>query len=395
MMRLHKFLVLIFIVASQAFCTPAGLEPFTEKAFLPLKRLDKAYFRSQAGPISEKAFEKKWKGALRTPINFFRAFVVSYYEDIKNVKGLGPVGLCYGDAHLGNFGFVLFKEGTLFVYNDLDDSGPCPVVADNLRFLTSLRLYRRRAEAQVPDLAKLYVDIVSKESEMESLPIDFFPNMEKVGNDILTTYTKGKKFLYEDSGLEEIDPKTTEAVKEAVRTATVTLGFPGPVVPLAVAGRSHRHGGSAGLDRFWILVDLPDGNREVLEMKGQLAPATYVGGWGAPLTDRFNQLTEEFWKGLTKRFYQPVSFEGTVYLIRSRKKSDIDLDELSKPQLRQLLRAETSLLAFQHQRYWQSWAGSEIKNKDWQSSLVSWLVDNSAVMAERYQAIYEKMQKAD
>lgn len=90
----------------------------------------------------------------KDPDHFLRSFVPYYYFSLRNNPQWGtPIasisgegGWCVGDAHFSNFGVILNANGNPdFTINDMDDSGPCHLAADTLRFLTSIILSKPQA----------------------------------------------------------------------------------------------------------------------------------------------------------------------------------------------------------------------------------------------------------
>ncbi len=75
----------------------------------------------------------------------WRSFPPYYYELINRMSPyLGDdffqrPGLCAGDPHLENFGFIFLKN-TIFTVNDLDDATPCSLNADAMRLFIGHRL---------------------------------------------------------------------------------------------------------------------------------------------------------------------------------------------------------------------------------------------------------------
>ena len=112
-------------------------------ALPPDSVLTKEFFRANTVGVDDAQFEDRWKASLEDPLLYFRSYVRPFYAYLKNVKPPGRIGVCYGDAHPNNFGFVLFGKQLSYVYNDLDDSGPCPAAFDALRYFTALRLLEK------------------------------------------------------------------------------------------------------------------------------------------------------------------------------------------------------------------------------------------------------------
>src|SRR5688500_5751506 len=84
-----------------------------------------------------KFLEERIKAA-DAPFKFLRAFVPYYYRALKDKPADYPAfeslksfeGWCAGDPHHENFGVMIDAESAAaFTLTDLDDSGPCPLVA--------------------------------------------------------------------------------------------------------------------------------------------------------------------------------------------------------------------------------------------------------------------------
>src|SRR5262249_59112239 len=98
----------------------------------------------------------------------FRVYHAAYHKDFAvnlrteaRAKIPAARGLCVGDAHPDNFGFLKFDTTMLYAFNDLDDSGHCPVALDALRYITAVRLFFDKDLAETA--AKRYVKVLKGE----------------------------------------------------------------------------------------------------------------------------------------------------------------------------------------------------------------------------------------
>src|SRR5262249_19759014 len=145
-------------------------------------------------------FDAKWKGSLVAPNIFMRSYPPAYHADLMQVgaKRLpGEEGICFGDAHPDNFGFIAINGKTKFVFNDLDDSGICPIAVDAARYSAVLHLYFADADLTA-DVIEHYVDTVMDSSAGEKIDKSLIPDMDKHRMKEVDTSTKNGKFLFAD-----------------------------------------------------------------------------------------------------------------------------------------------------------------------------------------------------
>ncbi len=136
-------------------------------------------FRDDYKNLSDSLFDAKMKEALQdSSLMFLRSFVNTYYSDLAASNNSQNIIYCLGDAHLENFGFLLFGSRTRFVFNDLDDSGPCPLEFDILRYFAAVDLAMNDTQL-VSDLIEEYVAVLNNKKNPADLPSSKFPDLPK------------------------------------------------------------------------------------------------------------------------------------------------------------------------------------------------------------------------
>lgn len=135
---MKKLLILPLLLTVSNYAL-ADRTPSSDPSEQTFKRLKNLY------PDQSDAFiQQRYKNA---PDAFqkWRSFPPYYYELLNRMAShLGSSftqrpGLCAGDPHLENFGFIYLKK-TLFTINDLDDATPCSLNADAMRLFIGHRL---------------------------------------------------------------------------------------------------------------------------------------------------------------------------------------------------------------------------------------------------------------
>lgn len=374
----------LFVLIAPASLYGETLDVVDAARLSPTAHWDKARFRGLYKELDDAGFNGKWKGAMVTPLTLTRAFEPQFYLDMLSFQNVGPIGICHGDAHFDNFGFVVFGEGPKFVINDLDDAGYCPVALDMLRLLVSIRL-TPADKSMVSKVAAVYADIVNPKNgavEVPELPASMFPadlrdtkDAKEKDAELVKTHTKHDRFIL-DGKLSPAKSATAEEVIAAVRKGHEDMRI------LDVAEYAKTTGGSAALLRFWVLHENKTGAREILELKRMVQPATAVGHWKAIPKPRLEWATRTFWSGLEIHHYRTVSLKGMEFMLRSRNKPSIEWDEIPPSKRQTAYSVEAGILAKLHRP---SWKGSDT------SGLVTWLEESSAVVAERMTSIHEAL----
>lgn len=343
------------------------------KSAAPL--LTKSALHTTNPAISDAAFALKWKAALESPLLFIRSFPAGYHNSLK--RGPPPPGeeaLCVGDAHPANFGFLHLGGKTFYGYNDLDDSGYCPVAYDALRYFIALDLLTGD-QGLVKDIVERYVDAVKDPSRGSGVPKSTEPDWGKVAKKGLGEATKGDKIVGADVGAPQAADKA--AVLAALAGDARTKGHK----VLDVAEIARDSGGSGGLSRFWVLAQ-KDSARVLLELKESTKPGVE---WGRhshtlPPASRLGALKFAFWGGPNSIDSYDLQAGKKTFLVRDRLgKKSLDVASLGGQDKKAVLQAQASELARIHRAAW-----SAVKKDD----LRAWLLDNAGALGKVWKEAY-------
>lgn len=340
--------------------------------------IDRAFLRATDANLSDDEFARKWAGSLASPLLFLRSYPGAFHRDLARVAAdrfPGPQGLCFGDPHPDNFGYLRPADKTRYAFNDLDDSGPCPLAADAARYFTALRL-AVEDRALIAAALEQYVDVVKDPGRAVDVPGSLAPDWDEVRSKGLDESVTGDRFdRAKNPALSAPTASERAAVLATSQSDPILSRF--SVYDVAVLDRTV--GGSGGLHRYWLLAQTR-GVRTILELKQAATPGVE---WGRhtetlPPDRRLAVLTAAFW-GTTPaadNFY--VRLGGARYLCRDRllRKSLSPLDLGSKDQRRVLL-AQASHMALLHG---DAWKGTK---KD---DLRVWLSGTSQTLADRWRA---------
>ncbi len=320
--------------------------------------------------LSESDFSLKFTESIKTPLDFFRSYPITFYKDSKLI-GDFTTALCYGDPHFENFGFINFEKETRYVFNDLDDSGICPLPLDALRYFTSLYFFSF-SHRQIEGFITNYNVHYSNELTLPSLSKPLQVNLEKKRLKNLKKYTAQNKFI-KDKDFLPLSIEVQQRIEDPV-----TQKFPNIKVQDSVF-YSKQGGGSSGLKRYWLLIKNESNKQDIIELKERRIPAT-----------RFSTTTTEFLglKTLAQLIWGrlPISFEeldleGTSYQIRSRTKDDINLAKIPSNLRSEVINLQTALMAKLHKE----------AAKDDQAVSNDWYIKSSKVIAQRYLQAFEEL----
>ncbi len=391
---MKKKLYLLPLATTSAFlhtsCTPpketktavASWGDFAAKKLPDSDSLDKKFFASMAPEISQSTFDARWKNSLDTPLSLLRSHVRAYYAITQKIVPTGsPIGYCFGDAHLANFGFIEAKNGSAnFLYNDLDDSGICPVALDALRYFTSLRL--SGTDDDVKKYISLYSKMLSGSEQFRAIPKSFIPNFQAVREETLKKETKQNKFDRGAGDFHDVDPNIATTVAQAVAVVLTQESQGQPQIQDVVLSRE-QGGGSFGLTRYWALVQT--NQADIIEIKQTAEPATSYGKWGIVPGERLETLKQIFWGGDdAARVYRDANFNGLSWVVRSRVKVSMDPTKLKSDDRDNVYQSEVSLLAKLHKPMYPSFSHDNAKD------IEAWLDDGSKQIAKLYQDVFKK-----
>ncbi|MBH46777.1 MAG: hypothetical protein CME71_01260 [Halobacteriovorax sp.] len=332
---------------------------------LELSQLQKTY-----SFLSKEDFDLKLKSSLDRPLLFFRSFTNTYYADTKVPKQV-PLALCLGDAHPENFGFILFKERTDYVFNDLDEAGVCPIALDALRYFTSLRMMGL-SQRQTSRYTRYYISKLSKPSSAPRLPSNLLENLEKKRKKNLSKYTEDSRF----KAHEDFDLLSQQEKADLLATIKNKLSH---LKVFDIISIKKESGGSAGLVRYWVLIEDQNKVRDILELKPRVTAATSFS------TDELAdysvvQLAKEIWGELPLHFGE-VELNENKYQVRSRSKDDINLTKLNDQEFDIVLKLQLWLMAKHHRL--------ELESVPEQAS--RWLDYNAELIFKRYNQAYSDL----
>ncbi len=365
------------------------MKPLRNKDLVSADDLTRAYFRATNPQRTEHVFDAKWWIALGSPFSFFRAFPQAYWVDVNQIAderlpAVEVSNMLYGDAHPENFGYLTFKEGTHFVYNDLDDVDRGNAALDALRYFTATVLESGDKD-ELDMLICEYCDVMQSLAPAKSPPASLFPDIEALRDEELRYYVKDNRFLTnEDTLLTALRPDDRDrvvisgAVRSSASTWLRTLNI------LDIVEREKQYGGSGGLRRFWLLATNPENGREdIVEIKELDEPGPAWGDPYSPLEDRVETGKAELWNGLTAQDHFTLVIATTPFLVRSRLgRKNIKLGKLSDQDRLGVLLAEVGIMALHHRKAY----------KPAEYPLVcDWLLGSARTMRKRWRSVWERL----
>ena len=370
--------------------SPAVLEAdLTASAFVaksaPLAAADLTGTLSEAflrgtNALSAADWKAKWQVSLSDSVLFFRAFPGGFHKDLKAVpakRRLGRETLCVGDAHPGNFGFQRLGGKTYYIYNDLDDAGYCPVGYDAARYFAAVRVFFDDGDL-LDTVLERYVDAVKDPSREKLLKSGDFPDWSDVRDKGLEEFSQGTKLILAG----EVGPVTAATRATLAQVPGKVAWLKGAKV-LDVAALARASGGSGGLDRYWLLVDL-NGKRTIIELKQTAKPGAELGTSSQALgANRLQILQNQLWGYTGTDALATVATLGRTFLVRDRLvRKALDVLKLDGKDLENTLEVQASVLAGVHRAAWKGVEKDEMR---------AWLKETSKVLAKRWKTAYAKV----
>lgn len=305
-----KFLALSALVVMSA-CTFAVRSPNSLQ--IPPETLSK--LKKLYPDQSEDFIIERFKNA-DSPLMKWRSFPPYYYELYDRVSGqfgnkklTSGKGLCAGDAHLENFGFLYLPEtkSTIFGLNDLDDVSACSLLSDTLRLFVGHRIVD--SSVDVIEWHKAYTD--GLKGNKRSLP-ETLKKLEKKSLKNGTELSKKNKKIFEDKKCEGEYAPLTAKEKQVLDSYLQGLGNK----YVFACMRTKESGGSAGLSRFVFQAIDGKNNLLTLELKPLSKPAP-IYNQAAPMRVSWLQSgIDLFWGAEYRAHYFPVILNGVPYLRR-------------------------------------------------------------------------------
>lgn len=304
------------------------------------------------------------------PHKFYRSFPPLYFKVLEDLgiqsefsdlyKVRGVIG---GDVHVENFGVRKFKGEPMLLINDFDDLTEGPVFADVLRLLTSMKLAGADINKDfLKEFLKRYQEGLSgKEAKYSKGTRKFFKEAEKSARlNPKKVSVKSKKFL------EKREPSFDMSDEEINRWKDLMKDFGQVVDQYKYVKES---GGSGGLDRFELLIELKSGELVWLEAKHW-----EVAGFDAAI-EGIAPITSKRLEHVLK-YDQPEipisvkTYDAKPFLVREINNSHVGLsiDDFNKKELDQIYFDEAYALGYFHNVHEvpESYSGllKKIKSKD-------------------------------
>lgn len=364
-----KYLSILLLCLSCAqLRSPAQYAGFQEVSF-KTRKLDKDILKNTYPHLPASAFEEKFENSLERPLLFFRSYVNTYYAETLIRGPLKEAAFCYGDPHPENFGFVSFAQVSEYVFNDLDDSGYCPIGLDILRYFSALRL-TISDENMIKRLTDVFVQTVQGK-EIEEFIFEK-PDLRDENIKNLKKYTANDQIL---------EKKNVVLIKKSEKQRVIkelTAQLPKFKI-LDIALYQKNDGGSAGLTRYWVLIE-HQSQRELIELKQLTFPAV---GWSGLDQDFDRRQTPNYIWGDSPDYYGHVQLGNELFMTRTKADDYIDLNKLTPPERFMLLSYQVQLLARFHRDNLNRLGGIE----------PNWILNGSQSIAQRYQETFSRYKR--
>jgi hypothetical protein len=335
-----------------------------QEPLAPAVSLTADYFRKSYPHLTEAEFQQKWQNSQKSRLLFMRSFVNTWYDELSRISNRGPIGPCFGDPHPENFGYLVFAESFEYTYNDWDDSGACPVIFDALRYFTTLKVVVKDPALEAA-MRRAYIGFLNGAEWNDRLSRNLRPEPAAVLSQLLQKNTRKGKIKIE-GGSKALSPEKAQALFALLPNCPNCKIL--DAVQLQV-----RSGGSAGLDRYWLLVETASQGQQLLELKELTDPASHRGPWAEKQKLTRDQIMEDIWGKNRPSYLSFVSLEGKTFLLRNRRSAELELAELSAEQKKALLTEQVYLLAQLHKK---TLRGNTLFEE--------WLGRQSEFMARRY-----------
>lgn len=268
---MKAFSLAVLLMASVLGCQSTGMSPERGTASVPLADVNYSFDATKVQ-------------SCKNSFHFVRSFVDYYYlllkanqDELYITKNFSTfAGLCVGDAHAENFGFLVQQNGaSKFSVNDFDDFGPCPVAYDLYRFMMSSTLYDSTL-----DIGRIFDMYMKGLTGAQVAPPSVIQNM------LATSQSRGdgispKKITGSSLVRDHLSSEVTPREHDAVRVALAAFAPSSQI--LDIVRTMKEGGGSAGMVRYEVLANI-GGQVRYLEFKEQAKASVYPVAT-APLLD--------------------------------------------------------------------------------------------------------------
>lgn len=308
--------------------------------------LTKEYFQKAYPKLTTSQLDDKWAKASASPMTLIRSYVNVWYDDVAKVRNPGPIGPCFGDAHIDNFGYLRFADDSWrYTYNDLDDVGDCPVIFDALRYFTTLSLLLDDPASE-EKIRSAYIQFLNGKT-LSTLPSDSsIPDYDAL-------LAKAQEKNLDGNGL--VVSKKDQALSPEVKNQIFaelqkTLLFPGELRFLDIYKFDKTGGGSAAQDRYFLDATDTNGKTIFFELKELSQPATERGAWSASSKLTRQGFADILWGNNTPKYLRFPFINGKPFIMRFSIKKSVDLESLSAQEKEGILTEEVYNIAQLHKR---------------------------------------------
>ena len=382
-MTLRQRMMLVAAAASLATVAAPRAEAGQARTMRKLISKKKT-FRKLSPTLTRGEFDAKFQRALEAPANLVRSYAGVFWRLSRKSpprKQLGGVGPAFGDAHHENFAFVRVGNKTIYAVSDFDDGGRAPVSEDAAHYFTELRLKfgKKVVRRAIEQYAAAVADPAAEVAIDPSLEPDWADTTKK---DLERTI-KGKKFRYAQN------PDLRPARRADLGDIQAAVAADPRLSKLQihdVAEMIRTQGGSAGLARYWLLVEPAGGGpRRTIELKEMGRPGVAESGVAQEMNakKRLSSLKRTLWRSSVQSDWYPIDVGGVPYLVRDRHGVEkVDLTKLDSKGVLGVIRAQASYMASVHRKAWGSVPAAEIEQ---------YLEERSATMAKAYSGAHEAL----
>ena len=296
----------------------------------------------------------------------WRSFPPYFYEMVQRSRFASQfksrMGLCAGDPHLENFGFIPDKnQQSLLTLNDMDDATMCSLDLDLMRLFLAQKWLMPEFKS-APFLAQYRKGLSGKSCE-------FPPSFKKLEASSLKK-GKGLSKKYQAMAEEKSCPgdfaPLTDSEKKLLEDWSKTSSFDRSCsmegglqsnILIHACSRTKDSGGSAGEKRFVLFSKTTTGVLSAIELKPLVNPAPDVL---APLSlkrreEQFNKAVDLFLgKNFTDEYY-PVQIGGKLFQRRPHwagveSLAEGDFQDLAPNEKEEVLNFESCLLGSLHRK---------------------------------------------
>jgi hypothetical protein len=267
----------------------------------------------------------------------WRSFPPYYYEliqrSVKNEDLKARRGMCAGDPHLENFGFISGLAEPIFTINDLDDVTACSLNADLMRLFIAQRLINpsitsdkflanygtglNGSECVQPKfIKKLAKDAVKKGKDL-SKKNKAMLEAKTCSGDYQELTSEEKKMLESFVKAENGDKSclSSDVLSPELRSLAKSVVNADPKEIIHACSRIKQSGGSAGGKRFLVFRQSAAGVVDAFELKPLVKSASdyHIKVSAQNRKAQFEKAVETYLSPELKAHYYPVTLNKVLY----------------------------------------------------------------------------------